>query len=501
MDPSHLAAAIRPRSPWESVDLGFALARTWFLPLWLSWWATAAPLALLSLLPLHQRPDLWLLLLWWCKPACEALPLYWLSRALFGERLPVAVAARRLPQAFPPRLWPQLLWRRLGVARSFTRPVTLLEAPRGAARGARLRVLGTGAAGWLTIICVHLEAVLWFSALLLVAFLLPEGTPRLDLEAAFVGTASVADWVGTLAMLAAMSALAPFYVAAGFALYLGRRTRLEAWDLELAFRRASARREPSRPGAPRAPRPRLGRAGQAGVATAAVPLLAALLLLPAAPAQALTREEARAAIDAVLADPDFGGTREEWAWVRVGEKVETDADRTFSMTLPEWLIQGIAGGVKWLLLLAAAVGLGLLVLRLLREPRAPSRARRGAAEQSPSGIEAGADTPAPALPLDIPAEVGRLLAAGDARAALALLYRAQIAQLDAAGLRLPDSATEAECLAAAATRARPEQLAWIRRLLRLWQAVAYGHRAADPAALAALLAERAALMQGRRGDG
>jgi len=34
--------------------------------------------------------------------------------------------------------------------------------------------------------------------------------------------------------------LEPFYVAAGFALYLNRRAELEAWDIEQEFRRAFA---------------------------------------------------------------------------------------------------------------------------------------------------------------------------------------------------------------------------------------------------------------------
>ena len=35
--------------------------------------------------------------------------------------------------------------------------------------------------------------------------------------------------------------LEPFYVAAGFALYLNRRVELEAWDVEQELRRAFAR--------------------------------------------------------------------------------------------------------------------------------------------------------------------------------------------------------------------------------------------------------------------
>ena len=38
-----------------------------------------------------------------------------------------------------------------------------------------------------------------------------------------------------------MLLLEPFYVAAGFGLYLNRRTLLEGWDIEVALRRIAER--------------------------------------------------------------------------------------------------------------------------------------------------------------------------------------------------------------------------------------------------------------------
>lgn len=472
MDLSHTAATTRPRAPMESIDLGFALARTWFLPLWACWWAAAAPIALVTLVLLNQQPGLWLLALWWCKPAFEALPLYWLSRAFFGERLPLRVAVRRLPRALPRRLWPQLLWRRIGLGRSFSMPVTLLEAPRGAARGERLRVLGTGAAGWLTVICVHLESVLWLGGLLALAFLLPEGLPGFDLDAALLAEHSAPYWIANLLMLLAMSVMAPFYVAAGFALYLGRRTRLEAWDLELEFRRARAAR--------RGPRRR----------SALVTILALGLCLPAAPrgpAQAQTQSEARELIDAVLSEPDFGSTREEPVWVYVGDDDEAPGPRESSTWLPAWLIGGIATVMKWAALLAGAVLVALLALKILEEYRHPWKKRRPPA--TTLDAPANRDTLlVPSFPAqDLAAGARRLLDVGDARGALALLYQGLIVRLRDDGARLPDSATESDCLEAAASLTSAAELDWIRRLIRLWRAVAYAHRNADAAALSALL--------------
>jgi hypothetical protein len=44
----------------------------------------------------------------------------------------------------------------------------------------------------------------------------------------------------TVAYAAAVAFIEPFYVAAGFGMYLNRRVELEAWDVEQEFRRAFA---------------------------------------------------------------------------------------------------------------------------------------------------------------------------------------------------------------------------------------------------------------------
>ena len=48
-----------------------------------------------------------------------------------------------------------------------------------------------------------------------------------------------ADW-SAVAYAVAVLFLEPFYVAAGFGMYLNRRAELEAWDIEQEFRRAFA---------------------------------------------------------------------------------------------------------------------------------------------------------------------------------------------------------------------------------------------------------------------
>ena len=50
--------------------------------------------------------------------------------------------------------------------------------------------------------------------------------------------------LANLGLWLALGLIAPFQMGAGFGLYLNRRTRLEAWDLEIAFRRLRARIAP-----------------------------------------------------------------------------------------------------------------------------------------------------------------------------------------------------------------------------------------------------------------
>src|SRR5690606_7827088 len=46
----------------------------------------------------------------------------------------------------------------------------------------------------------------------------------------------------------AITMVAPFYVACGFSLYLNRRIKLEAWDIDIAFQRIVNKRSPAASG-------------------------------------------------------------------------------------------------------------------------------------------------------------------------------------------------------------------------------------------------------------
>ena len=77
MDLERVAAVIRPREPYEAIDLGFGLARTFARQIWLPWLICVVPLQLLVIGGLWwAHATLALLVLWWIKPLCDRIPLF-----------------------------------------------------------------------------------------------------------------------------------------------------------------------------------------------------------------------------------------------------------------------------------------------------------------------------------------------------------------------------------------------------------------------------------------
>ena len=243
MQLERMAANVRYRTPWEGVDLGFVIARQWFLPLWGLWWLTALPVTLLALLLLHRSPLLVGLALWWCKPLYEPMLLFWLSRRLFGETLSWRELAGQWRTVLLPRLLANLSLWRLGGNRSLFLPVSQLERLHGAQRRKRIKVLGGGqSAGiWLTLVGANFEMIFGLGLLLLLLYLLPSQLLPEHPWLISGGDRPLLIWLANGFWLLAMSVIAPFYVAGGFALYLTRRSQLEAWDLELPFRHMAPR--------------------------------------------------------------------------------------------------------------------------------------------------------------------------------------------------------------------------------------------------------------------
>ncbi len=260
MNISNMRVAVRPMSTSQAVDLGTMLARHWFVPLWKIWLGTAWPFFMLLYLPLlllgsEQHPWLPLLgafLFWWCKPLYEKPMLTWLGYALFDEQYGEHDVKNSILTGYKTLHHYSvtlLLTRRLSTHRQLLLPVLLLEHPNKQQLKQRASILSRGQGNgltWHTVILLHLETLLYFGVLIVIAELIP--TALMSSETYFHYLQYTSFWADmALAFLYffAVSVIAPFFVAGGFAVYLTKRCLLEGWDVELTFKQLAQRYEQS----------------------------------------------------------------------------------------------------------------------------------------------------------------------------------------------------------------------------------------------------------------
>lgn len=257
MNLGKLSVEPRLRNPWQAIDLGFSMARAWWRPLFLSWLIPS--MFLLMLLSAFSWGQQWwiVIFIWWLKPLFDRLPLFFASRAMFGEVLSVREIFQHWRQALKFEWFSWLTLRRLSFSRSLDMPVTVLEQLGGKARTRRLRVMhqtATSGGTWLTLVCVHVEMIISIGVASFVALLVPTGVD-LGLIDSYMEQEPWMLFASNAVSVLAMSLIAPFYTMAGFALYISRRIQLEGWDIEIRFRQLAERQQEKQktiysPGAP-----------------------------------------------------------------------------------------------------------------------------------------------------------------------------------------------------------------------------------------------------------
>ncbi|RON34009.1 DUF4129 domain-containing protein [Pseudomonas brassicacearum] len=486
---SDATAVIRPRTTWEAMDLGVLLSQRHRRLLMTSWAIVTLPIFALLSWMLWDSPSLAVFIFWWLKPAFDRLPLYILSKAMFGETPTLKQALRQFPQLLKPQLLVSLTWRRLSLSRSFLMPVVQLEGLNGEPRQHRLQVLlqrNAGAARWLTIIGVHLETALWIGLMVLFYLFLPQQV-ELDWSWQTLITAATQDWRWLEHLTNAFYALVlivwePVYVACGFSLYLNRRTVLEAWDIELVFRRMRQR-----------------------LTSAAVTLLlATFLLMPTAQTvwaaepvispdsprlldQPLTSQASRDSIKAILDQPPF---KNKESVTRYRFREDKPAADTADDNAPEWLEAllklldnqrfGAAATLIEVVLWGVVIGaIGLLIWHyrdglqafVSRRPALNSKVARPLPQQA-FGMDLNRET----LPADIAASAEHLWQTHP-REALGLLYRGLLSHLlHDFNMALKPADTEGQVLERIEHLQQPALLAFSKNLTGHWQNMAYGHR-------------------------
>ncbi len=543
-----LTVELRPRSSWEAMELGAALVRRHAAAIWTPWLLVTGAVFVLLNLAAWAVGQIWLawLLMWWLRPVFDRIPQYVLSRAVFGSVPGTAETLRaQLRWGWKPMLG-HLTWRRFSPMRAAMLPIDLLEGADPARLAERRRVIGGGVSGpavLLTLACLHFLLALVLSAVLLVTLFVPN---ELLPEAARAAWATLSEDPPAWALIAlnaadwlAVAFIEPFYVGAGFGLYLNRRTQLEAWDLEIAFRRM---------------RKRLEAAGTTVLLALALCLPMAMpahawddntcpfpeetapgKTAPAKPGEANPgdKQDAGQAAD-VAADEDddeesqanevdsktlreiFGDDSakhtafersvaqaykdpllrpklEQTTWQRRDRDKKKDEKPDIEPPQLAWLA-GLIGFLAeyglWLLVGALVVALLLTAKRwwpwLL--------GGLAVAEPEPDPVEMAHLAHSEPLPPDIATVARRLWAQGQPRRALALLYRASVeAMTTRVDAHPPPGATEADCLRLSRRMPEAEDRDAFQRMVRIWQYAAYGQRlpeADDFETLVQTLAER-----------
>jgi Domain of unknown function (DUF4129) len=480
-----LAVRLRPRTPLEAADLGVRLCQATARSIYSCYALAAVPVMTLAFGLFEVNSWLPGLLIWWAKPWLDRTILFVLSRAAFGAATSPADVWRAQREVW----WRQFLFtwtiRRLSPWRSLTGPVYQLEGFsvfKGRDRVRQIRSRAMGAALMMTSVFSLVENALSVALLSLVFWFAPAGS-ELPIDELFAGEAPMFVVLLTIGYAIAVLFLEPFYVAAGFGMYLNRRAELEAWDIEQEFRRAFAPGRPSK-----------------------AALVGALLLAACLPVSAGQREPAAAgatpdrveiagAIDAVKADPNLATERtiKTLRWKQPSSKPSDTP----------WRLAWIAGLFAWLgesarvLVWCAAAGLaGLLAVYLTRIAR--TRLGHDANEGAfpvPTHVR-DMDIRPETLPDDIGAAARVLWERGEQRAALALLYRGMLSRLaHVHGVPIRDSSTEGDCLALATARLPRERSEYLSRLVRVWQRFGYGREAVDTAAVCRLCDEFASALR------
>ena len=479
MNLESVTAELRPRGPWEAMDLGARMVRRDAGVIYRTWFIVTLPLLILASLGIVylSLPGWVMLAYWWLEPLTDGPILHIISQRLFGGDTDTRSALRSIPANARRNIVFLLTPMRFHFARSLAVPVTQLEGLKGQKRRARAKVLNNVALNHgigLSTAYQHLVLCLYFGVILFGFLLVPEAY-RDTLGSSWINTflgdgdATTAGNLLTLYIFyIAQTILHPWYVGAGFGLYINCRTMLEAWDIEVAFRRMLQRR-----------------AARAGAAAAAVAIAFAGL---AEPGRAEVQEiqpywspeaiaEAKAAVydDEAL---DQYETREEWRELEPNPDEERASDTSglghFFETLGRLASFVVELGL-WI-----AVALALLLAFVTRRHWLPYLRYVPGDERRPRQrivLDSGAIT-AEDLPGDVPAAVMGLWSRGQLREALSLLYRSSVfSTVEQHGVRLPRSATEGECVSAVSSQAPAALAAYFDKVVTAWLWCAYGGRA------------------------
>jgi len=486
---------------WQALDCGVVFARRWYWNLVAIWLITSFPVFCILSLVFYKNPSLAALVVWWLKPLWERPMLFIVSREIFNQELSILDTLKQFKQYLQPDLIMPLTLRRFATTRSYNMPIAVLEKLAGKPRSDRASVVNrrfSNTAFWSLVTCVHIELFLMFGFAAGVFFLIPQSV-TIDWEFWLMNQEAVLTHIYNNVWYLAATLVAPVYVCSGFALYMQRRIDLEAWDIEILFRKLYHRRQRIR----------------ARTAASALVLFCATSMVWLAPDNAhaesaaaqgqaservLSHEHAEinAQIREIYQSESFSNYEHKSGFRRIpqDEKSETATPEALISFL-EWLeargdfFKGVANFLSFVakfievILWSIFIGLGVYVFVQYRKQlkalwdrlTSPPEKSEPQAPKVMFGLEVTEES----LPDDVVAVAIQEWRDGLHRSAMALLLRASIVELiQYDQCRFFDGNTEAECVDIAHLKLGDDaKVKVFTSLVKYWQIIAYAHREID----------------------
>lgn len=489
-----VSAVLRPRRSWEAVDLGCALVKRHSRTIFGAWMLTVFPLFVLIAAVLWSHP-LWALgLIVFLKPIADRIPLFVISRGMFGEKPTV----RQVVRAFPGMLWKNaavlLLANRLSLNRCFVMPVIELETSDKKTRKERISALShlSDVAGSVSFFASVIEMCMLISLAVFTIVLIPESmTEEMSwswLE--FQLTSSLGDLTPVIQFvlvyqIIAITLVEPFFVGAGFGLYLNARSILEGWDVELCFRRIAKRLSTNEHGAMPPPPTKTAGAPATSVVRVLIGLMAVLFILTpqqgyaeemvvdhgVSSSEEMSVKDSETAAE-ILAGPEFE-VKTNKVWVPADKEAKSKGWKLFDGV---GALSGILEIAFWLVIFTAVALIVYFIVNSMRGRKVTLPATIPEAKGTGITTYQGMNIAPQSLPYDIATAARELWNEKRQTEALGLLYRGAISwMVHSSSLTIEESFTEGDCQRLV-NRSLPAstEVGYFNRLTANWVMTAYG---------------------------
>lgn len=497
-----IAVTLRGRNGFEAADLGFAVARNFWKPLYGAWLACLLPIFAVATVAavLTSSIAIPLLAVWLLKPLYDRIPLFVVSRSLFGDEPGARRTIRHaLSRWFSVDGFFDTTIRRLSPYRAFVMPIRELEGATGEKYKPRKKALlrrdAQGPSLMLMAVFMAIEQMTVLAVFAFALMLVPpewQTGPIID-PAILEPGATLPTWLVVLAMVAyflAVSLVEVFYVAGCFGLYINRRVQLEGWDVELEFKRM-ARRLKSRK-SKRVAGLLLAAVAAAGLSVFGVPQTSyaesdgeavphstsytnaqqqAAEDQPALEAE-LSSEDPQKRIDEILEADEFGQKEEQWTWENRSEK-SIQRESPFDVGELGGAVGLLLELALWVLVGIAIVGFAVYVLRTASDSTG-SKDEEPEVRPEPAVVDPE-EEPAFHLPEELVQRAVEEWERGNVVASLSALYRGTIRGLsDHHGIDIAPYMTARECTRKVRAAGGPGT--FVARLSDAWSSTAYAGR-------------------------